>query len=118
MNKSLILNEIKKHMKFKTDTELANFLGVKQNTISTWKARDTIDYDLIISKCDFLDANWLLTGKGEMLKSDGPAPDRQKEIDRLLELLDQKDLEIKRLKKDLKDNDVGFVAKPKLKQEK
>lgn len=68
MNKSLILNEIKKHMKFKTDTELANFLGVKQNTISTWKARDTIDYDLIISKCDFLDANWLLTGKGEMLK--------------------------------------------------
>ncbi|HUH35109.1 MAG TPA: S24 family peptidase [Moheibacter sp.] len=68
MDKSLILNEIKKHLKFKTDTELANFLGVKQNTISTWKARNTIDYDLIITKCDFINANWLLTGKGEMLK--------------------------------------------------
>ena len=26
-----------------------------------------LDYDLIISKCDKINANWLITGKGEML---------------------------------------------------
>ncbi|MDK7375944.1 helix-turn-helix domain-containing protein [Weeksella virosa] len=69
MDKTLILNQIKKHLKFKTDTEFADFLGVKQPTISTWRKRNTIDYDLIIAKCDNIDANWLMTGKGNMLKS-------------------------------------------------
>ncbi len=67
MDKSIIINEIKKHLKFTNDIELAEYLGVKQNTISTWKSRNTIDYDLIIAKCDFVNANWLLTGQGNML---------------------------------------------------
>ena len=54
MDKSLILNEIRKYLNIKTDTEFANFLGIKQNTLSSWKARNSIDYDLIISKCDYL----------------------------------------------------------------
>ena len=70
MDKSLILNEIKKYLNIKTDTEFANFLGIKQNTLSSWKARNSIDYDLIISKCDYLNANWLLTGEGSMLKEE------------------------------------------------
>lgn len=67
MDKSLIINDIKNHLNFKTDKEFAEFLGIKQNTLSTWRSRNMIDYDLIISKCDFIDANWLLTGKGDML---------------------------------------------------
>lgn len=67
MDKSLIINDIKNHLSFKTDKEFAEFLGIKQNTLSTWRSRNMIDYDLIISKCDFIDANWLLTGKGDML---------------------------------------------------
>ena len=70
MNKSLIINEIKSHLNYKTDTELADFLGVKQPTISTWRKRNTIDYELIIAKCNDIDANWLITGEGEMLASD------------------------------------------------
>jgi len=70
MDKSLILNEIRKYLNSKTDTEFANFLGIKQNTLSSWKARNSIDYDLIISKCDYLNANWLLTGEGSMLKEE------------------------------------------------
>ena len=70
MDKSLILNEIRKYLNIKTDTEFANFLGIKQNTLSSWKARNSIDYDLIISKCDYLNANWLLTGEGSMLKEE------------------------------------------------
>ncbi|MGQ1945400.1 LexA family transcriptional regulator [Ornithobacterium rhinotracheale] len=70
MDKSLILNEIKKHLGYKKDGDFADFLGIKQNTLSTWKSRNTIDYDLIISKCENIDANWLLTGEGEMLKTE------------------------------------------------
>lgn len=68
MDKSLILKEIKKYYNFKTDGEFADFLGIKQNTLSNWASRNSIDYDRIISKCKDIDANWLLTGKGEMLK--------------------------------------------------
>ncbi|MGV4380201.1 helix-turn-helix domain-containing protein, partial [Ornithobacterium rhinotracheale] len=69
MDKKLILREIKKHLGYTKDGDFADFLGIKQNTLSNWKSRNTIDYDLIISKCENIDANWLLTGKGEMLKS-------------------------------------------------
>lgn len=68
MDKSLILKEIKKYYNFKTDGEFADFLGIKQNTLSNWSTRNSIDYDRIISKCDEIDANWLITGKGSMLK--------------------------------------------------
>lgn len=68
MDKTLVINDIKNHLNYKTDTELADFLGVKQPTISTWRKRNTIDYELIIAKCNDIDANWLLTGEGNMLK--------------------------------------------------
>lgn len=79
MDKSKIIREIKLHLGFKNDTELADFLGIKQNTLSTWKSRNTMDYDLVISKCDFIDANWLLTGEGEMLKSENTSTEANKE---------------------------------------
>lgn len=69
MDKSLIINEIKSYLKIKTDTDFASFLGVKQPTVASWRKRNTIDYDLIIAKCNEINANWLLTGKGEMLKN-------------------------------------------------
>lgn len=67
-DKTFIINKIKEYLKFKNDKDFAEFLGIKQNTLSTWKSRNVIDYDLIIAKCDLIDANWLLTGKGNMLK--------------------------------------------------
>ena len=74
MDISFIINEIKLYLGIKTDSEFADFLGVKQPTISTWRKRNTIDYKLIITKCNNIDANWLLTGQGEMLKNT-PAPE-------------------------------------------
>lgn len=70
MDKSLILKEIKKYYNFKTDGEFADFLGIKQNTLSNWSSRNSIDYDRIISKCKNIDGNWLLTGQGSMLKAE------------------------------------------------
>lgn len=73
MDKSFIINEIKLYLNIKTDSEFADFLGVKQPTISTWRKRNTIDYELIIAKCNKINGHWLLTGQGSMLKSE-PQP--------------------------------------------
>jgi len=69
MHKSLILNKIKSHYKFKTDAEFAKFLDIKPASLSNWHARNTMDYERVFSKCVEIDANWLLTGRGEMLKN-------------------------------------------------
>jgi len=60
MNKQLILNRIKSANNLKSDSELADFLEVKKNTISNWRARNTLDWELVLSKCDNLDLNWLI----------------------------------------------------------
>lgn len=47
----------------------AKYIGVAPSTISSWLSRDTLDYDLIFAKCENISSNWLLTGKGEMIKN-------------------------------------------------
>lgn len=69
MKKSEILNSIKKQYNFKTDAEFARFLEIKPQTLATWHSRDTFDIELIYSKCEQIDANWLLSGEGKMLKT-------------------------------------------------
>lgn len=68
MDKDLILNEIKKHYKFNSDVDFANFLGIKTTRLSNWRKRNTLDYELISTICEDINANWLITGKGSMLK--------------------------------------------------
>lgn len=72
LDKSLILNEIKSHYKFKSDAEFARFLDIKPQTLSSWYSRNTFDIDLIYAKCEDISGDWLLTGKGSMLKSISP----------------------------------------------
>ena len=52
-----VIARLKRVFDAKTDSELADKLGVKQNTISTWKIRGTLDYPLIIANCDKIDLN-------------------------------------------------------------
>lgn len=66
----LILSKIKSHYNFKSNVDFARFLGVAPNTLSNWYARNTMDLEIIITKCEQIDANWLFTGKGEMLKNE------------------------------------------------
>lgn len=70
MDKSLILNSIKSHFGMKSDKELADFLGIKTTTLSMWKSRNTFDVELLFNKCENIDANYLLTGKGLMFRTD------------------------------------------------
>ena len=69
-SKGAILARIKEYYSFNTDTDLADFLGIQRSTLSNWVKRNSIDYDLVLSKCEHINKNWLLTGEGEMLKSD------------------------------------------------
>jgi|SRR5690606_1771338 len=61
-DKTLILNRIKLHYGFKSDAEFARFLGIKPNSLSNWYTRNTIDYDLVFSKCEDINLEWLLSG--------------------------------------------------------
>lgn len=51
-------------------SHFAKILGVKAQTINTWLSRNTYDTELIFAKCDNINASWLLTGEGNMLRSE------------------------------------------------
>ncbi|MBF0227983.1 MAG: helix-turn-helix domain-containing protein [Desulfamplus sp.] len=62
-----IIERAKECLKIKTNTELANRLNLKQNTISAWKKRGNIDLTAVITLCATagVSIDWLLYGKGE-----------------------------------------------------
>ena len=51
-------------------SEFARYIGVSPQAVSTWLSRNTFDNDIIYSKFVNVSAEWLLTGKGSMLKND------------------------------------------------
>lgn len=72
MDKSLILNEIKKTFNIRSNAEFARILGISPQNLSNWYKRKTFDVNLILRKFTNVNESWLLTGEGEMLKSDIP----------------------------------------------
>ncbi len=62
-NANLILKKLKKSLKISTDIELSEILNVKPNTISTWKKRNTLDYNCVISICELyeIDLNYIFS---------------------------------------------------------
>lgn len=59
-----ITRRAKRMRNFKTDSELAAYLGISRSTLSNWTARNSIDFPLLLGKFSDVDYNWLLTGKG------------------------------------------------------
>ncbi|MFV0366501.1 MAG: helix-turn-helix domain-containing protein [Mangrovibacterium sp.] len=70
MEKTEILDRIKAHLNISNNSDFARFLDVKPNVITNWYSRNTFNVELIHTKCVNVDANWLLTGKGNMLIKD------------------------------------------------
>ena len=68
IDKSLILNKLKSHYNFSSDTEFAKFLGIKPQTLSSWHSRNSFDVDLIYSKCVNVNGDFLLSGIGDIEK--------------------------------------------------
>ena len=55
-----------------TDGNKAKFsthIGVKPQTVSAWLSRNTFDAEVIYEKCEGVSADWLLSGKGDMIKT-------------------------------------------------
>lgn len=64
LNVTDIVKRAKTAMGFKTDSELAAYLGISRSTLCNWSARNSIDFPLLLEKLKEVDYNWLLTGKG------------------------------------------------------
>ena len=105
MDKTLILNKIKFHYSFKNDVEFANFLGVSPQTISSWYQRNTFNLELIYAKCVEINANWLLTGEGEMFLnfSEKSTNSFEKCIDKMTNYIEMLEKENKKLNKELEE---------------
>ena len=58
-----IIDKIKKLENIKFDKEVANILGIQQVRLSKWKARNTIDYEILKKYSDRkkIDINWLMS---------------------------------------------------------
>lgn len=57
-----IIERAKKALGLNSDLAFAELLGISKSTLSNWKARNTLDYDVLFSKCGHLDLNWLIKG--------------------------------------------------------
>lgn len=67
-----MLDAIKEYLGMKKNTDFAHFLGISSQAISNWYSRNTFDAELLYTKCLFLNADWLLSGEGSMLRTIKP----------------------------------------------
>ena len=70
IDKKLILNELINYYASGKIGDFAKKIGVSQQVISNWKNRNTYDAEIIYTNCENLSAEWLLTGKGSMIKDE------------------------------------------------
>ncbi len=107
MDKLLILNKIQEYYNYKKDVDFAQHLGIPAQNLSKWKKRNTYDAALIYTKCTEINPEWLLSGKGSMLKSvlkNEFVPDQTnyKELaDARLQIIELKEEKIKRLENEI-----------------
>lgn len=67
MDKTLILSRVKEVKGLTSDKQLAEFLGVTTQSLSNWKSRNTIDYDVLFTKCVGEDLNWIINGDPQVI---------------------------------------------------
>lgn len=51
-------------------SQFAKRLGITPQGVSTWISRNTYDSELLFAKCENVNAEWLLTGEGSMLRTE------------------------------------------------
>lgn len=59
-----LLSRLKSGLNIDNDAQLARLINIAPNTLGNWKARNSVDFPLIITFCvqQGLDVNWILTG--------------------------------------------------------
>lgn len=93
-NVSQILQSIKDYKGFRTNTQLAEFLGVGKSAISNWVAREYIDEELIKSKIPEIRLEFLRTGEF-------PMTEQRDIISVLLQKIERLERKIEKLEKGL-----------------
>lgn len=68
MKKSEIIQALIAHYCDGNLSRFAKMLGVTPQTVAGWKTRESFDVDLIFEKCENVSGDWLLSGKGDMIK--------------------------------------------------
>lgn len=97
-NISYILQSVKDYKGIKTNTELAEFLGVGKSAISNWIARNTLDEQLIQSKIPEIRLKFLRTGEF-------PMTEQRDLVQILLERIARMERKIEQLEKELNGKD-------------
>lgn len=93
-----ILQSIKDYKGFKTNAELAEFLGVGRSAISNWIARGKMDESLIMEKIPEIRPEFLRSGQF-------PMTEQNDIISILLKRINSLERKIEQLEKELKDEE-------------
>ena len=88
-NINAIIQTLKDYKGFKTNAELARFLGVGSSAISNWIARDYIDEGLVTSKIPEVTLTFLRTGQLPMTEQRDIIPILMQKIERLERRIEQ-----------------------------
>jgi len=116
LDKHSVLDRIKLFYGLKGNADLSRFLGVAPNTITNWYGRRSFDIDVIYTKCVDVNLDWLLTGRGEMFRSELSSIQRndnqelliekieklEEEKERLISIIDNQNMLLKRLQEENK----------------
>lgn len=101
-----MLEAIISHYTNGNKAKFATLIGVSAQTISAWGTRNTFDSELIYTKCIGISAEWLLTGKGSMLRREQSpkttsAESSLNEESLLYKMYEKKDAEVSVLKEEI-----------------
>ncbi len=70
MDKSTILTEIISYYNFKTKAQFARVLGITPQALGNWIRRNKFKPEKVYTKCEELNPQWVISGKGPMLKAE------------------------------------------------
>jgi hypothetical protein len=96
-NISAILQSIKDYKGFRTNTELAEYLGITKSAISNWIARGYIDESRVLSRIPEINVRFLRTGIY-------PMTEQEDVVDVLLKRVEWLERRIERLEKQKRED--------------
>lgn len=69
MEKKEMLQALIEHYDNGNKSQFSKRLGISAQGLSTWISRNTFDIELIYSKCENINPEWLFSGEGPMIKN-------------------------------------------------
>lgn len=65
-----MLDSLIRHYTKGNKAKFATMIGVSPQTLSKWLGRNTFDAEVLYKYCEGISAEWLLSGMGEMFRSE------------------------------------------------